>query len=92
MKAVTVSSFRSKMKEYLDAISKSSELIVMPRNGNDDDAVVMMSIRDYNSWMETIHLMSSNSNRKRLEQGIQQAKEGKLRRYELDAPTRKKKK
>jgi antitoxin YefM len=93
MKAITVSSFRSKMKQYLDSVTKSSDIIVMPRSGKDDDAVVLMSLRDYNSLMETAHLMSSKANRKRLEESIEQAKKGDTIRYTLDdKKTRRKKK
>ncbi len=70
MKVVTVSAFHSRMKKYLDCVSQSSDIIVMPRNGNDDDALVLMSLRDHNSILETAHVMSTKANRDNLDQAI----------------------
>lgn len=49
MKAVTITSLRAKMKYYFDLVSKSMETIIIPRNNNDEEAVVIMSIREYNA-------------------------------------------
>lgn len=83
MKAVTISSLRHRMKSYFDEVSENQDVIVVPRNNNEDDAVVIISIKEYNALTETEHLLSTNANRKRLEESVQQLKEGKVIPYDL---------
>ena len=43
-----------------------------------------MSIREYNSIIETQHLLSTKSNRKRISESLEQLEKGKLVNYNLD--------
>lgn len=84
MKAVTISSLRKDLKAYFDHVSKSMDVIIVPRT-KDNEAVVIMSLQEYNSLKETEYLLSTKANQKRLEESIQQISGNNTVKLDLDS-------
>jgi antitoxin YefM len=83
VKAVTISTLRKEMKEYFDYVSKSMGVIIVPRN-KENEAIVIISIQEYNSLLETEHLLSTNNNRNRIQESINQMAQEKTVLFKLD--------
>ncbi len=68
MRAVNYSELRQKLKSNLDAVTDNDELLVVHRPKG--RSIIMMSLGEYNSLFETIHLTRSEANRKRLAKAV----------------------
>lgn len=75
MEVLNYTEFRKKMKESLDKVSDDNDIVVVSRSKNKN--VVLLSMAEYNSWNETLHLIKSDKNRKRLDEAITEMKKGK---------------
>ena len=74
MNAVNYSDLRRNLKTYLDRVYHDHETIIVARRDNEN--VVMISIDEYNSLVETAHLLSTEANAAHLAESIRQAREG----------------
>ena len=82
MQAVSISQLRSNMKKYLDDVTKSANVLIVSRSAA-DEAIVILSLKEYNSLNETGHLLSTTTNRQRLLAAINQIENGKTREFKL---------
>ncbi len=76
MIAANYTEFRTKLKKFLDTVEENNETLVIKRGTG--KGTVMISLDEYNSIMETVHLLSSKANSDRLYESILQIKEGKV--------------
>jgi antitoxin YefM len=75
MIAANYTEFRTGLKKYLDKVEESNETLIIKRASG--KGTVLISLDEYNSIMETLHLLSSKKNAKRLYESIEQMKSGK---------------
>jgi len=81
MIAANFTEFRTSLKGYLDSVENDKEtLIIKRRTGK---GAVIISLDEYNSIMETLHLLSSKKNAARLYESIEQMKSGKSSQKQL---------
>lgn len=74
MDRVSFSELRQNLKKHLDKVCDDrAPLVVMRRKG---EAVVVLSLADYKSFEETLHLLSNPANAARLMRSIAQAEAG----------------
>jgi antitoxin YefM len=81
MIAANYSEFRNELKNYLDNVEFNNETLIIKRGSG--KGTVLISLDEYNSIMETLHLLSSKKNAKRLFESLEQMKTGKRARHKL---------
>ena len=59
------------MKTYFDSLEDNKEILLVPRQG-DKEAIVIMTLSEYNSITETEYLLSTKSNRKVIEKALKE--------------------
>jgi antitoxin YefM len=81
MIAANYTEFRTGLKKYLDDVEKNNETLIIKRGTG--KGTVLISLEEYNSLVETMHLLSSKANADRLYESINQMKAGKIVRKKL---------
>jgi len=75
MIAANYTEFRTGLKRYLDDVELNNETLIIKRSTG--KGTVLISLDEYNSIVETAHLLSSKKNKQRLDESISQMKSGK---------------
>jgi antitoxin YefM len=81
MIAANYTEFRTGLKNYLDNVEFNHEILIIKRGSG--KGTVLMSLEEYNSIMETLHLLRSKKNAKRLFESVEQMKTGKKAQHKL---------
>ncbi|TYB59736.1 type II toxin-antitoxin system prevent-host-death family antitoxin [Nonomuraea sp. PA05] len=68
MKVMTMSESRANYAATLDSVIDDQEEVLITRPGR--EGVVMVSQREYESMRETLYLMASSANRRRLSDAV----------------------
>ena len=81
MRTMSYSQSRAHYAEVLDSVVDDREEIVITRAGK--EPVVIVSLDDYQSMKETVYLMRSPENARRLRESIEQLERGEGVEHEL---------
>jgi len=71
---------RNRLPSLVKGIGRRADRVVITRNGKPE--AVMMNADEYESWMETLVLMSDRKARAGIRQGLRELKAGKTRSFE----------
>ena len=75
MTAITYTAARETLASTMDRVCQDHDPVIITRNR--DQAVVMLSLEDYESLQETAYLLRSPANAKRLMDAIEDLNKGK---------------
>ena len=75
-KTIPLKEARAKFSKLVDRVDQLSDRYIVTKNGT--PKAVVMSAEEFESWVETLEFMSNPKAVKALEQGLKEAKAGKL--------------
>ena len=81
MRVISFSDARNKLKNVLDQVVNDADYTVITRRDAED--AVVMSLEQFNSLMETVHLLKSPANAAHLTKSIKQYQSDKTKQHGL---------
>ena len=82
MRVTNISGLRAHIKDYVDSVLDYGIPVIVNRG---EDAVVMISLDEYNSVMATKHVLSTDSLYNALKKGLEESKNNETIEIDLDA-------
>ena len=81
MRVINFTEARNHLKGVLDQVVDDADYTIISRRDAED--TVVMGLQQFNSLMETVHLLKSPANAAHLAQSIEQYRSGKVDQHEL---------
>ena len=81
MEAITYTDLRQNLNAYMNKVIQDQNSLIIARKNNEN--VVLISVNEYNSLIETNYLLSNAANVEHLRNSITQHKSGKIKSREL---------
>ena len=81
MNAITVNEAKNDLGRVIERVTADAEPTIICGEGS--QKAVLLSLEEFNSWQETLYLLSNPVNADHLRQSITEAKEGKIVEQEL---------
>jgi antitoxin YefM len=81
MQVLNYTEFRQNLAKNLDKVNDDAEIVIVSRSKGKN--VVVMDLDEYNAITETLHLMKSEVNRKRLQEAIDEMNKGSSHQHSL---------
>jgi len=77
MTTTTMRELRANMKTYFDALEDDKNVLLVPRQGK-REAIVIMTLSEYSSIVETDYLLSTQENRIVIENALKELEGGEV--------------
>ncbi len=74
MQVLNYTEFRKNLTKNLNRVNDDAEIVIVSRSKGKN--VVVMSLEEYNSINETLHLVNSTANKKRLDEALKEIEDG----------------
>mgnify|MGYP000520540524 CR=1 FL=1 len=81
MEVLNFTEFRKNLSRSLNKVNEDAEIVVVSRSKGKN--VVVMDLDEYNAIQETLHIIKSSANRKRLDEAIAEMDKGKFKKKAL---------
>ena len=81
MEVLNYTEFRQNLAKNLDKVNDDAEIVIVSRSKGKN--VVVMDLDEYNAMTETLHIVKSEANRRRLQEAIDEMNSGVFHSHKL---------